>query len=44
MKDVPNDSYNNITMNRHLELNQQKLDFSVNYVNENTNHLQKTLM
>lgn len=35
MKDVPNDSYNNITMNRHLELNQQKLDFSVNYVNEN---------
>lgn len=34
MKDVPNDSYNNITMNRHLELNQQKLDFSVNYVNE----------
>ena len=35
MKDVPNDSYNKITMNRHLELNQQKLDFSVNYVNEN---------
>lgn len=43
MKDVPNDSYNNITMNRHLELNQQKLDFSVNYVNENHESLAKDL-
>lgn len=43
MKDVPNDSYNNITMNRHLELNQQKLDFSVNYVNENHESLAENL-
>lgn len=35
MKDVPNDSYNNITVQRHLHLNQQNLDFSINYVNEN---------
>lgn len=43
MKDVPNDSYNNITMNRHLELNQQKLDFSFNYVNENHESLAEDL-
>lgn len=43
MKDVPNDSYNNITMNRHLELNQQKLDFSVNYVNENHENMAENL-
>lgn len=43
MKDVLNDSYNNITMNRHLELNQQKLDFSVNYVNENHESLAEDL-
>lgn len=43
MKDVSNDSYNNITMNRHLELNQQKLDFSVNYVNENHESLAEDL-
>lgn len=43
MKDVPNDSYNKITMNRHLELNQQKLDFSVNYVNENHESLVEDL-
>lgn len=43
MKDVPNNSYNNITMNRHLELNQQKLDFSVNYVNENHESLAEDL-
>lgn len=43
MKDVPNDSYNNITMNRHLELNQQKLDFSVNYVNESHESLAEDL-
>lgn len=43
MKDVPNDSYNNITMNRHLELNQQKLDFSVNYVNEKHESLAEDL-
>lgn len=43
MKDVPNDSYNNITMNRHLEFNQQKLDFSVNYVNENHESLEEDL-
>lgn len=43
MKDVPNDSYNKITMNRHLELNQQKLDFSVNYLNENHESLAEDL-
>lgn len=43
MKDVPNDSYNKITMNRHLEINQQKLDFSVNYVNENHESLAEDL-
>lgn len=43
MKDVPNDSYNNITINRHLELNQRKLDFSVNYVNENHESLAEDL-
>ena len=43
MRDVPNDSYNNITMNRHLELNQQKLDFSVNYVNEDHESLAEDL-
>ncbi|WP_294386313.1 hypothetical protein [uncultured Ruminococcus sp.] len=43
MKDVPNDSYNNITMNRHLELNQQKLNFSVNYVNENHENMAENL-
>lgn len=43
MKDLPNDSYNNITMNRHLELNQQKLDFSVNYVNEDHESLAEDL-
>lgn len=43
MKDVPNDSYNKITMNRHLELDQQKLDFSVNYVNENHESLAEDL-
>lgn len=43
MKDVPNDSYNNITVNRHLELNQQKLAFSVNYVNENHESLAEDL-
>ena len=43
MKDVPNDSYNNITMNSHLELNQQKLDFSVNYVNEKHESLAEDL-
>ena len=43
MKDVSNDSYNNITMNRHLELNQQKLDFSVNYVNEDHESLAEDL-
>lgn len=43
MKDVPNDSYNKITMNRHLELNQQKLDFSVNYVNEDHESLAEDL-
>lgn len=34
MKDVPNDSYNNIKMVRHLELNEKKIDFTVNYINE----------
>lgn len=34
MKDVPNDSYNKINMTRSLELNEKKVDFTINYVNE----------
>lgn len=34
MKDVPNDSYNKITMVRHLDFNEKKVDFTFNYVNE----------
>lgn len=34
MKDVPNDSYNKITMTRHLDFNEKKVDFTFNYVNE----------
>lgn len=34
MKDVPNDSYNKIQMTRHIEFNEKKVDFTVNYVNE----------
>ena len=34
MKDVPNDSYNNITMVRHAELDDKVVDFNINYVNE----------
>lgn len=34
MKDVPNDSYNNISMVRHINFNEKKIDFSLNYVNE----------
>ncbi len=34
MKSVPNDSYNNIQITRHAELDDKKLDFVINYVNE----------
>lgn len=34
MKDVPNDSYNNISMVRHINFNEKKIDFSFNYINE----------
>ena len=34
MKDVPDDSYNKFFVQRHLELNQKKVDFTLNYVNE----------
>lgn len=34
MKDVPNDSYNNIKMTRHVEFNEKVVDFTLNYVNE----------
>lgn len=34
MKDVPNDSYNNISMVRHINFNEKKIDFNLNYVNE----------
>lgn len=34
MKDVPNDSYNKIQMTRHLDFNEKKVDFTINYINE----------
>lgn len=34
MKDVPNDSYNNISMVRHINFNEKKIDFNINYINE----------
>ncbi len=34
MKDVPNDSYNKISFVRHLELNEKKVDLTLNYVDE----------
>ena len=34
LKGVPNDSYNNLTVVRKVELNRQKLDFNFNYINE----------
>lgn len=34
MKDVPNDSYNNIKVVRHAELNDKVVDFAFNYINE----------
>lgn len=34
LKQAPTDSYNEIKMERHLVLNQQVVDFSINYVNE----------
>ena len=39
MKDVPNDSYNNMKITRHIELNDKVLDFSINYVNESHEEL-----
>lgn len=34
MKDVPNDSYNDISMVRHINFNEKKVDFNLNYINE----------
>lgn len=34
MKDVPNDSYNDISMVRHIHFNEKKVDFNLNYINE----------
>lgn len=34
LKQAPTDSYNEIKMERHLVLNQQVVDFSINYINE----------
>lgn len=34
MKGVPNDSYNNIKVIRHAELDDKKVDFAFNYINE----------
>lgn len=34
MKDTPNDSYQKMNLVRHLELDQQQVDISVNFVNE----------
>ncbi|MDD5795607.1 MAG: hypothetical protein PUD24_01540, partial [Oscillospiraceae bacterium] len=34
LKNAPTDSYNEIKMKRHLVLNQQVVDFSINYTNE----------
>lgn len=39
MKDVPNDSYNRIQMERHVDFNDKKIDFSINYVNESHDKL-----
>ena len=34
MKDVPNDSYNKIVVDRHINFNEKKVDFNLNYTNE----------
>lgn len=39
MKDVPNDSYNKIQMERHVDFNDKKIDFSINYTNESHDKL-----
>lgn len=39
MKDVPNDSYNRIQMERHVNFNDKKIDFSINYINESHDKL-----
>lgn len=39
MKDVPNDSYNRIQMERHVNFNDKKIDFTINYVNESHDKL-----
>lgn len=39
MKDVPNDSYSKIQMERHINFNDKKIDFSINYVNESHDKL-----
>lgn len=39
MKDVPNDSFNKIHMERHVDFNDKKIDFSINYTNESHDKL-----
>lgn len=43
MKDVPNDSYNKIQMERHVDFNDKKIDFSINYTNESHDKLSDDL-
>ena len=39
MKDVPNDSYNKIQMERQVNFNDKKIEFSINYINESHDKL-----
>lgn len=39
MKDVPNDSYNKIQMERQVNFNDKKIEFSINYTNESHDKL-----
>lgn len=43
LKQAPTDSYNNIQMKRHLNMNQQVVDFSINYTNESHEALAEDL-
>lgn len=43
MKDVPNDSYNKISMTRHVEFNEKTVDFTINYTNDSHESLSDNL-
>lgn len=43
LKNAPTDSFNKIKMVRHLELNQQKIDFDIDYINESHEDLAEDL-